>query len=334
VKFDWNLKVVNSVTQINNIEKYDYVVGNPPYVKIHDIDDFTKSYIKKYYEWCNKGTIDLYYAFMELGFKLLNPTGKMCMITPSGWQKSNRDGIILKTNLTPHITKTFDHESNIQFEGVDTYTSINVIEKNVISEIKTKSNIQSDISIKVGIQTLNDKWFIFDKFDVSECYSCLTPIGLYNIEKDLIKDIIKCSTYGGKNHKTRVAFYPYENNKLLPQNTIEKLYPNAWKYVCDMKSHITNNQIWYGYGRVYNANFGKKIIFSPISKNPTFYLIEDEMTLFYSGYAIMSGDLCLLKKLNSEEFKQYVKLNANNLKGGYYQLTKWMVEEWLKTILQ
>ena len=53
--------------------KFDVIVGNPPYVKFQDLDDNTRSFLLNHCETTKLRTYNLYFAFFELGLKLLSP---------------------------------------------------------------------------------------------------------------------------------------------------------------------------------------------------------------------------------------------------------------------
>lgn len=65
---------------------FDFVVGNPPYIKIHDMDKKTKETLRDF-EYTT-GTTDIYIAFLEMGLKLLKETGRLAMITPNSYLKN------------------------------------------------------------------------------------------------------------------------------------------------------------------------------------------------------------------------------------------------------
>src|SRR5690606_24406507 len=50
---------------------FDVVIGNPPYVNIENVDDKSKKFLFQNYETA-KGRTDLYIAFIELIFKIIN----------------------------------------------------------------------------------------------------------------------------------------------------------------------------------------------------------------------------------------------------------------------
>lgn len=64
---------------------FDTVVGNPPYVKFQDLSDENREYLIKNWTTVEGGTFNLYFAFFELGYKLLKPTGRLGFITPNNY---------------------------------------------------------------------------------------------------------------------------------------------------------------------------------------------------------------------------------------------------------
>lgn len=95
----WDLYNQSSLSMTKFHGKMDYVVGNPPYVRVHNLDA-TYDEVKKY-KFANGGMTDLYLAFFELGFNMLNPHGKLCYITPSSWLNS-----VAALNMRQYMLRT------------------------------------------------------------------------------------------------------------------------------------------------------------------------------------------------------------------------------------
>ena len=149
--------------------KFDYVIGNPPYVRIHNLMPETKQEIEQY-SYCF-GMYDLYYAFYELGQKFLKPTGSLLYISPLSFiqntsgKKMRED--IEKNNLLWYFE---DFTKEQLFDGFSTYTGIVGLSK-VKTSIKIPwSNTREKIglsyeSLQNGIATLADRIFIKDNFN-------------------------------------------------------------------------------------------------------------------------------------------------------------------------
>ena len=95
----WDIKNCDALSCHDYDGKMDFVIANPPYIRTHDLDCDLSDY-----SFTTEGMKDIYLAFYELGFRMLNETGKMCYITPSSWFTSlagqkMRDYIIENQNL-------------------------------------------------------------------------------------------------------------------------------------------------------------------------------------------------------------------------------------------
>lgn len=115
-----------------SIRKYDglmdYVVGNPPYMKVHDFGDM-RSAIKER-RFTSKGMQDLYVAFFDVGTCMLSESGRMAYITPSTWFSSvyGRElrEYLSENNLIDAVCSCMGGKV---FEDADTYPAITVLDK-------------------------------------------------------------------------------------------------------------------------------------------------------------------------------------------------------------
>ncbi len=84
-------------------EKFDIIIGNPPYLGQNYNSEIFQEYSKKF-PICKKyfiGNMDLFYYFIHLGIEKLNPGGFLSFITTNYWiTKSKKTGIKF---LKPHI---------------------------------------------------------------------------------------------------------------------------------------------------------------------------------------------------------------------------------------
>ncbi|MHA1489067.1 MAG: Eco57I restriction-modification methylase domain-containing protein [Promethearchaeota archaeon] len=84
-------------------EKFDLIIGNPPYLGQNYNANVFQGYVKKY-PICAKyfvGNMDLFYFFIHFGILKLNPGGILSFITTNYWiTKSKKTGIKL---LKPHV---------------------------------------------------------------------------------------------------------------------------------------------------------------------------------------------------------------------------------------
>lgn len=117
-------------------EKYDYVVGNPPFVRIHNIPERYRDIVKSFQ--FSDGMADLYVIFYEIGINMLGENGKLGFISPNAFIKNDsqqkfRDFLI----NNKYISAIYDFGASKIFPDADTYTCICLIGKE-----KEKKNIK------------------------------------------------------------------------------------------------------------------------------------------------------------------------------------------------
>ncbi|MBM3239506.1 hypothetical protein FJZ31_24700 [Candidatus Poribacteria bacterium] len=76
------------VHKLRDESQYDYVVGNPPYLRIQRVYPELREYYKKTYTSAS-GRFDLYILFIERGLKWLKPSGKLGFVTSNKFITSN-----------------------------------------------------------------------------------------------------------------------------------------------------------------------------------------------------------------------------------------------------
>jgi len=125
----WNIFNENTLFIYKNYQNYfDYIVGNPPYIRIHNLEITIRDFLKDNFKYSD-GTIDIYLTFFEMAFFMINLNGKIGYITPNSYlhnssYKKFRDFLKLKKAIHTLI----DFKSNKLFKGFSTYTAITIFE--------------------------------------------------------------------------------------------------------------------------------------------------------------------------------------------------------------
>lgn len=110
-------------------ENMDYVVGNPPYVRIHNISDEYRDVVKKFNFM--EGMVDLYITFYVIGIYMLNDSGKLGYISPNSFMKNTSQRTFRNYLVeNKYISAIYDFKNSKLFEGTDTYTCICILNKN------------------------------------------------------------------------------------------------------------------------------------------------------------------------------------------------------------
>lgn len=108
---------------------FDTVVGNPPYVKFQDLSDENREYLVRNWTTVEGGTFNLYFAFFELGYKLLKPTGRLGYITPNNYFTSLAGEAMRKFfQQKKCVTRIIDFTHKKVFDA-QTYTALTFLNK-------------------------------------------------------------------------------------------------------------------------------------------------------------------------------------------------------------
>lgn len=125
---DFNLYHQDSL-KANWEHLFDNIVGNPPYVKFQDLTDENRTYLAKHWTTVEGGTFNLYFAFFELGYKLLKQTGKLGYITPNNYFTSLAGEAIRKYFQDKKCVSRIIDFSHKKVFDAQTYTALTFLNK-------------------------------------------------------------------------------------------------------------------------------------------------------------------------------------------------------------
>lgn len=292
-------------------EKFDYIIGNPPYVKIQNINAIDMSKIKKEYPEFIQGNTNLYIYFIIKCFNLLKENGKLIFIVPNTWLYSKSFShfkeYVFQNRL---IELLIDFKCKQVFENVSTYTSIIILTKKsnkyyyygkdmaahklvkkYYEDVKRgRSKLLNYMSPKIGLMTLKDAVFIIKDYTITDKKVIFEKDNnKYIIERDACKTILKVSK-----NKLYLIIYPYDSNQKIIKD-LNKKFPLTYQYLLRYRKQLDardngkhNYPKWYAYGRTQALQIkkGRRLFISTIVKNIRDYLIEKDVDLYYSGLCI------------------------------------------------
>lgn len=319
---EWNIKN-NDFLKEDVQNRYDFIIGNPPYITYHDMDDSQREFLKKSFSTCNNGRFDYCYAFIEASLKTLKNRGKMVYLVPCSI-RTNKFAGDLRVKLSKYITEIYDYRTIKIFSQALTSSVIivcenltnksdlkyHLVKENTIFEIERKkltdakwsvtrddNNIGVKFSdffeVKNSVATLLNEAFIFKEYERRDGYYIIDE---YKIEEELVKDAasIKSLSRGENSYK---IIFPYRiedgKRKDYSESEFEDRFPGAVRYLKQFKDKLKKrkkdkNTLWFQYGRsqaITSVTGNKLIIPMVITKEVHVYEVG-ENAVPYAGYFI------------------------------------------------
>lgn len=282
IKIKWNIEVKNSLHEINlEKEKIDFIVWNPPYIRIQHLDIKERQFIQKNFSFCRLGSTDIFIAFFELAIHLLSKNWKCWFISPNSYfttetWKSLREFLsnyklislidfwwvqVFENATTYTCITTF---SKLKNESFNYYKAINLekfdtkkfefstLQNTKFWQLSINNNLKKSwtrlwdvCNIFVWLATLCDKVYIFDfeKQDWNYIFVNTKFSWIVKIEKEILKPIIKVSKF-----KKQFILFPYEKvnwkHKIIEEKTLQNKYPFAYEYLKSVRYILEKRSNW------------------------------------------------------------------------------------------
>ena len=365
---DCTFDVVNENTlQVSRFDnRMDYVVGNPPYVRVHNLEESFE--MVKRFKFSNGGMTDLYLVFFEIGLRMLCDGGKLCYITPSSWINSVagqhlRRYILLNRNLCSVI----DLEHFQPFKAA-TYTLISLFQKGHRDDGFEYHTYDSTRLRKrfVDVISFDDVcidgiFYLADRATLGTLRATIRSAGTKHVTvkngfatladkvfisasfpfEEHVIPVLKAST--GKWYK---AFFPYDSKgKPLAKEMLFSV-PAIREYLISRKSELlkerdeTTVPAWHLFGRTQalkDVSADKYAINTCIREVRSIKLNRVAAGRgLYSGLYILS-DIpfdSLSEIILSEDFVRYVASLKKYKSGGYYTFNSKDLETYLNCRIQ
>ncbi len=179
-----NLQTADSIKndwlQLFNLKDgFDYVLGNPPYVKVQSMNQDYLSFLSETFNTTQNGGFNLFYAFIEQSMIMLGEKGKLGFIVPNNFIKIKSSFNLrkyIKDNM--YLEKIIDLKHNRVFPEIMTYNALLVLSKSdnstfLSADIEKTNNIKKALNNIVYQQKMidnlkNDKWVLKEQSKVSK----------------------------------------------------------------------------------------------------------------------------------------------------------------------
>ena len=283
-KVNWDVRLADALGCHDYDGMMDFVVGNPPYVRVHNLaSDFIKDY-----KFAHGGMTDLYLAFFELGFNMLKPDGKLAYISPSSWFTSNagrnlREYILRRRNLR----RVFDFGHVQVFDGVQTYTAISCFDNGLRHDsVDYTKQLQDDwgtvdtvdyqdfvidgrfyFATKHQTDRLREMLNFYDNlpkekraYEVKNGFATLAD-KVFITEKTTSPNTGENSGFGlalihaykASSGKVHHCIFPYnQDGTMMTETELREKSPGEYQWLAENKERLlkrSTSEPWYAYGR-------------------------------------------------------------------------------------
>ncbi len=337
--------------------KYDYVIGNPPYVSILRLDQEEKDLYRNSYRTAT-GRFDLYMLFFERALDVLRPGGRLVFVTPEKFTYVD-SASSLRTIVSSHDVQRLEFLPENTFGNLVTYPLITVVEKGsrgaptrIVSRSGAKKVVRlpnggaswapilngaashpnreggGDVlsavcdRVSCGVATGADGVFVFERTELPDDLRQFAWPAVAGKDLDLTKDLVEIQS---------VMLIPYDaDGSLIP---LEGLGPFG-QYLMEppvsarlRQRTCVNRKPWYAFHETPHMSqiLRPKILCKDIARQPAFWLDRSGSTLpRHSTYYIVPRDESILEPLceylNGRQAHDWLMENCQRAANGFIRM--------------
>jgi len=338
----WSVQTLDYLETPAN--KFDYIVGNPPYITYHDLTVEQREYAKNNFISCQEGRFDYCYAFIEKSIKSLNTTGKMAYLIPFSIFR-NRFAFNLRKQLLEKLCKIIDLSGIDVFPNRTVGAAIIICKNEKVEEIvyvhgERKTNIIRKTSfaekwvfeaqpiaekrfgdyftVLNSVATLKNEVYLFEPEREDDNY--------YYFKGEKIEKVMAHTAASPRSRRTNRNYkiiFPYKIDEQgvvrIKEEDFQLQYPCTYQYLLKKKNDLQNRTLdkktnWYEYGRsqALSSIGSEKILIPMVLSSKLITYREEADTIPFAGYYITckTSQYTLNDAkhiLESQDFMNYIK---------------------------
>ncbi|PSQ53504.1 DNA methyltransferase [Halobacteriales archaeon SW_8_65_20] len=345
-------------TDMLDADRFQYIVGNPPYVPIEGLSEAEKTRYKSKFDTA-VGRFDLYLLFFEQALELLTPDGILTFITPEKFEYVDTAEPLRRLLTTDDVyVKSVDHIDEDAFTGLVTFPCITTVRRyEGDADNKTRVTLRDwrdhtttlptngrswasqirdadlddletgatfgDVTERIspGLATGADKVFVMDADDVPDA-----------VGDKWVRPTVSGSQlreYDGP-YTDSVFVCPYKDNEELADKaeldtTLDWLKQHRERL--EDRSCVAKGKKWYAWHEnpPLDDILQEKIVWRDIDKQPTFWLEDrgDVVPKHSVYYAVPKNGVPvseLIEYLNSPKARMWMEAHCQKAHNGYYRL--------------
>lgn len=348
------------------VDQFNYIIGNPPYVPIEGLDEEEKSTYKAEFSTAT-GRFDLYLLFFERSLELLAPGGVLSFVTPEKFEYVDTAEPLrrLLTSEDIHVEE-IEHIDENSFTGLVTFPCVTTIRRLDTDETFRQTDVRlrdgtvhettlptdgsswasqirdadldgmetgatlGDVTERIspGLATGADSVFVMNRDDVPD-----------EIEKTWVRPTVSGSQLQEFNgpYTDSVFVCPYrENGELADRAELSGFYEwlEQHRKRLENRSCVEGGKEWYAWHETPPMRdlLQPKIVFRDIAKEPRFWAeTRGDVVPKHSVYYAVPKDGVpmddLINYLNSPNARMWMKANCQKAHNGYYRLQSRVLED-------
>ena len=337
--------------------EYDYVIGNPPYVSILQLDQEEKARYRDSYRTAT-GRFDLYMLFFERALDVLRPGGRLVFVTPEKFAYVD-SASSLRTVISSHDIRRLEFLPENTFGNLVTYPLVTVVEKGsggaatrIVSRDRAEKVVQlprggaswapqlngaashprqagdADVlsavcdRVSCGVATGADGVFVFERNKLPDDLHQFAWPAVAGRDLDLRKDLVEIQS---------VMLVPYDaDGSLIPLEDLgtfgEYLLEPPVSARLRQRACVSRKP-WYAFHETPHMSqvLRPKILCKDIARRPAFWLDRSGSTLpRHSTYYIVPRDESILEPLceylNGRQAHDWLMENCQRAANGFIRM--------------
>lgn len=343
---------------------FDYIIGNPPYVPIEELDTDEKRRYKNEFKTAEQ-RFDLYMLFFEQSLRLLTDGGRLVFIIPEKFEYTHTTGELRRLMTSYHVER-IHHVPEDSFRGHVTYPTITTIHDRDASETHVIRRDCSEDTVELPrdgsswashVRSAGTDAYDYDTGvtldDVTVRVSCGLATGrdrIYvqsqeEVPEQLIEEGWTYPTTSGKQLSINdgpdsgdIIICPYdENGNLYPEDELGAFgeWAELHRDELESRSCVEGGKVWYSWHEnppmddIYGV---EKILAKDVCDPPEFWAErEGNVIPRHSVYYIIPENPeildDLLDYLNSPKARAWLEANAQKAHNDYYRMQSKVLKE-------
>ena len=356
---DQSIRYWNRNFLLSTPGRFDYVIGNPPYVPITGLNQNEKELYRPLFRSAVE-RFDLYTLFFEKSLTLLDKGGRLCLITPEKFEYVH-SAAPLRRFLDDFTVDEIDHLDESSFPGLVTYPTITLVRHGAPApSLRTLVRLRDGKELRVQLPRGGAPWSpSFHPIDgtprlgpvlidVCERVSCGIATGADSLFVHRWVDLpaslnnFAYPTVSGRQlglsssmpiPNSSAMLVPYaRDGRLLAENELGDLLtflsrPDNQRHLKDRTCVTGKSQVWYKFHD--NAPLSEilrpKILCKDITAGPRFWadregIVVPRHTVYYIVPREGVPFDSLLEYLNGEDASAWLRAHCQRAANGFYRL--------------